>query len=359
MSLNNISTITVALVVALVLCGCASNELSVTSGISSIDKKTIASRSVELPSGYDVDDFRRLPMGVNGGRIQSNTPAFKKQDVEDYMNLRFQSEMDKHKRFKFLALWGGGTQTLDALKDIGEIASDDEVDGQAVKDPALSLNWNINIQEKRMPVGGHAQKFQWFCTVNVTVKYTRDVKEKGSEKVKFNKGFVAFTRDFDLPVIEKTQELNSMGGVRSGFNYKSDADVQSLMQEIVIAASQRIADDLGRQFPVGGNIIGALGEDLMTMDKGALQGVEPDMEMVIIARYDGVDVALGNATAKPQQDKTTLRVWRFSRDKYARAILAEINGDPKRWVKETGNRLFAVRAVPAQDESRGTRFDGN
>lgn len=359
MNLKRVFVVVATFVFALFLCGCASNELSVTSGISKIDHKTIAARPVELPGGYDVDDFRRLPMGINGGKIQSNTLAFKKQEVEDYMNLRFQSEMDKHKRFKFLALWGGSTRTIDALKDIGEIEADDDADAQAVKNPALSLNWNINIQEKRIAHGGYGQKFQWFCTVNVTVKYTKDVKFLGTEKIKFHKGFVAFTHDFDLPVIEKTQELNSMGGVRSGFNYKSDADVQSLMQEIVIAASQRIADDLGRQFPVGGNIVGALGSDLMTMDKGMLQGVEPDMEMVIIARCDDVDIALGNAIAKPQQDKTTLQVWRFSKDKYAKAILAEINGNPKAWVKMTGNRLFAVRAVPHQDENRGTRFEGN
>ena len=345
------------MMLALFLFGCTSAKVSVTSGVTDIDRDVIKSRPVELPGGYDVDDFRRLLMGINGGEIQSNTSAFQKKDIVDCMNLRFQSEMDKHKRFKFLALWGGSTRTIDALKDVGEIEADDEVDAQAMKDPAMVLNWKINIQAKRIPDGFYAQKFQWFCTVNATVKYTRDVKVKGSDKIKFHKGFIAFTRDFDLPVIEKEQKLNAMGGVKSGFNYKSDADVQALMQEIVIAASQRIADDLGRSFPVGGNIVGALGMDLMTMDKGVRQGVETDMEMVIIARYDDVDVALANATAKPQQDKTTLDVWRFSDDKYAKAILAEINGKPKQWVKETGNRLFAVRAVPPQDDKKGTRFE--
>lgn len=356
MTINKLS-VACSLTLALFLCGCSSDKVSVVSGVTDIDRDAIRSRPVELPGGYDVDDFRRLLMGINGGKIQSNTSAFQKKDIADYMNLRFQSEMDKHKRFKFLALWGGSTKTIDALKEVGEIEADDESDAQAMKDPAMVLNWNINIQEKKIPDGSYAQKFQWFCTVNATVKYTRDVKVKGSDKVKFNKGFTAFTRDFDLPVIEKEQKLNSMGGVKSGFNYKSDADVQALMQEIVIAASQRIADDLGRIFPVGGNIVGALGTDLMTMDKGAQQGVETDMEMVIIARYDDVDVALANATAKPQQDKTTLNVWRFSDDKYAKMILGEINGKPKQWVKETGNRLFAVRAVPPQDDKKGTRFE--
>ena len=346
-----------AVLLSLLFCGCATNNVSVTSGITAIDQDAIASRPVELPGGYDVDDFRRLIMGIHDGKIQSNTSAFKKQDIVDYMNLRFQSEMDTHKRFKFVAMHGNDTSRIDAAKDQGLMESDDEVDAQEIKAPAMVLNWNINIQEKKVPDGTYAQKFQWFCTVNATVVYTRDVKVKGSDKVKFHKGFVAFTRDFDLPVIEKTQELNATGGVKSGFNYNSDADVQALMQEIVIAASQRIADDLGRKFPVGGLVIAALGDDLMTMDKGTQQGVEKDMQMVIFARYDDVDVPLANAVASPSQEKTQLSVWRFSKDKYAKQILGEIAGKPKQWMKDTGNKLYAARAVPPQDDKKGTRFE--
>lgn len=347
----------IAVVFSAVLFGCSTNNVSVTSGVTAINQESIADRPVELPGGYDVDDFRRLIMGIHDGRIQSNTSAFKKQDIADYMNLRFQSEMDTHKRFKFVAMHGNDTSRIDAAKDQGLMTSDDAADAQEIKSPAMVLNWNINIQEKKMPNGSYAQKFQWYCTVNATVVYTRDVKEKGSDKIKFNKGFVAFTRDFDLPVIEKEQELNSMGGVRSGFNYKSDADVQALMQEIVIAASQRVADDLGRKFPVGGTVVSALGDDLMMMDKGVRQGVEADMQMVVFARYEGVDVPLANAVASPAQEKAKLSVWRFSDDKYAKQILGEIGGKPMKWMRETGNKLFAVRAVPPQDDKKGTRFE--
>ena len=346
-----------AILLSALLCGCATSNVSVTSGITAIDQDAIADRPVELPGGYDVDDFRRLIMGIHDGKVQSNTSAFKKQDIIDYMNLRFQSEMDSHKRFKFVAMHGNNTSRIDAAKDQGLMTSDEASDMQEIKSPAMVLNWNINIQEKKLANGSHGQKFQWYCTVNATVVYTRDIKVKGSDKVKFNKGFVAFTRDFDLPVIEKEQELNSMGGVKSGFNYKSDGDVQALMQEIVVAASQRIADDLGRKFPVGGNVVGALGTDLFTIDKGAQQGVEKDMQMVVFARYDDVDVPLANAVASPAQDKSQLKVWRFADDKYAKQILGEINGRPKQWVKETGNKLYGVRAVPPQDDKKGTRFE--
>ena len=346
-----------ALLVSAFICGCATNNVSVTSGIAEIDQDAIADRPVELPGGFDVDDFRRLRMGIGYGKIQSNSSAFKKKDISDFMNLRFQSEMDKHKRFKFIALYGSNTAAFDALTDAGEMESDDSDDSARFKRPKLNLTWNINIQEKKVPNGSHSQKFQWYCTVNATASYYADVMTKDKSKVKHHKGDVAFTRDFDLPVIEKGQELNSMGGVKSGFNYKSDADVQALVQEIIIAASQRIAEDLGRRFPVGAKVVGALGTDLFTIDKGAEQGVEKDMQMVVFARYDGVDVPLLNAVASPAQDKSQLKAWRFSDDKYATQILGEINGKPKQWVKETGNELFAVRAVPPQDDKKGTRFE--
>lgn len=203
----------------------------------------------------------------------------------------------------------------------------------------------------------YGQRFLFYCTVNATASYYENVLTTDKSKVKHAKGDVAFTRDFDMPVIVKEQALNAMGGVKSGFSYKSDADVQSLMQEIAIAAAKRIAGDVGRSFPVGGTIIGALGDELFTMDRGSEQGVEKDMQMVVFARYDGVDVPIANAVASPAQDKSQLRVWRFARDKYARMILKEINGQPKKWVKDTGNQLFAVRAVPPQDENAGTRFE--
>jgi len=357
MNLSKISVVGVACALGL-FCGCATSNVSVTSGVTEIDQDAIADRPVELPGGFDVDDFRRLRMGLGYGKIQSNTSAFKKKDIEDYMNLRFQSEMDKHKRFKFIALYGANTAKFDALTDAGEMEANDDDDSARFQRPKMNLAWNINIQEKKIPDGSYGQKFQWYCTVNATASYYENVYVKGNkEKIKHHKGDVAFTRDFDLPVIEKEQKLNSMGGVKSGFSYKSDADVQALMQEIIIAASQRIADDLGRRFPVGGKVVGALGTDLFTIDKGAQQGVEKDMQMVVFARYDGVDVPLANAVASPAQDKSQLKVWRFADDKYAKQILGEINGKPKQWVKETGNELFGVRAVPPQDDKKGTRFE--
>lgn len=346
------------ILVSAFVCGCSTSNVSVTSGVDAIDRDAIADRPVELPGGFDVDDFRRLRMGIGYGKIQSNTAAFRKKEVEDYMNLRFQSEMDKHKRFKCIALYGANTAKFDALTDAGEMEANDDDDSPRFRRPKINLAWNINIQEKKEPTGSYGQKFMWYCTVNATASYYENVYEKGNkQKIKHNKGDVAFTRDFDLPVIVKEQQLNSMGGVKSGFSYKSDADVQSLMQEIIIAASQRIADDLGRRFPVGGKVVGALGTDLFSIDKGTEQGVEKDMQMVVFARYDGVDVPLANAVASPAQDKSQLTVWRFAKDKYAKQILAEINGKPKQWVKETGNELFAVRAVPPQDDKKGTRFE--
>ncbi len=349
------------LLVALLICGCQTSNLSVTSGVTAIDREVVKDRPVELPGGYDVDDFGRLRMLIADGDIKSNASAFKEQ--HDFMNVRFQSEMAKHKRYEFNAVHGlsAANKMVSAMKEQGTLETDDETEGEEDdakygKNPDLYLGWGINIQEETKSNGMYGQTFTWKCTVNATVKYNKDVKGFDG-KVKHHKGDIAMTRDFDLPLIVKEQKLNSMGGVKSGFNYKSGAAVQGLMQEIVIAASERIAEDLGRQFPVGGKIIGALGMDILTMDQGSNQGVEKDMQMVIFARYEGVDVPLANAEASPTMDKSQLEVWRLAESKHAKAILAQISDNPKKWMKETGNQLYAVRAIPPQDATVGTRYE--
>lgn len=350
------SFVFVVMAVAL-FCGCETSNVSVTDGLTTIDQNAIESRPVELPGSYDVDDFRRLRLGVAYGTIDSNTGAFKTKESQDLMNLRFQSEMAKHRRFTIMAQHGADTRIWDALSDAGEMAPSENEDTPRFRRPKILLSWKINIQEKKEAKGMYGQKLLFYCTVNATASYYEDVLSKDKSKVKYAKGDVAFTRDFDLPVIVKEQTLNSMGGVKSGFSYKSDADVQALMQEITIASAKRIAEDIGRSFPVGGVVVGALGDELFTIDRGSRQGIEKDMQMVIFARYDGVDVPLANAVASPAQDKCQLRVWRFAKDKYASMILKEINGHPKKWMQDTGNLLFAVRAVPPQDKNAGTRFE--
>ncbi len=350
------------IVAALMIVGCATSNVSVTSGIAPITRDEVEDRPVELPGGYDVDNFRRLRLMVTGGEIDSNSGALKKQ--AKHMSTRFQSEMAKHKRFDINAVHGVNVanQTLNNMIDQGLVATDDDLDEGEEDDakygqmPDLKLQWTMNIQEQVESTGSLSQMFKWLCTVNVTAAWNRDIKDS-TGKIKYRKNDVAMTGDFDLPIIEKEQVLTRLGAVKKGFSYRRDADVQGLMQEIVVAASQRIADDLGRQFPVGGRITGAIGTEMMMMDQGVDQGVEKAMEMVIFARYDGVDVPLANATASPSKDKSQLEIWRFAKSKTAKMLWKQIGDNPRRWMKENDAQLYCVRAVPPQDNTKGTRFE--
>ena len=354
-------TLSVVATIALI-CGCATNDPTVTSGVSKISVKEVADRPVELPGGYDVDDFRRLRMMIADGQFQSNSSALTKQ--RDFMNLRFQSEMDKQKRFEFNAVHGlsAANKALAQMKDTGLVDtsdSEDEDEGEGAiygKAPSYLLGWTINIQEQKEAMGSCAQKFKWLCSVNATVSCVKDIKRKDGS-VRKHKGDILLTRDFDRPIISRKQELNKMGGVKSGFSYKSDADVQALMQEIVIAATERIAYDLNCMFPVGGEISSALDMDTIVINQGVDQGVEAGMPMVVFARFRGVDVPLANATATPTVDSSTLEVWRKAESKHAKKILDEINDDPMGWMKMSGNKLYAVRAIPKRDQAKGTRFE--
>ena len=341
-----------SLLMATILFGCASDQVSVRSGIQEVGESEIAARPVELRRGVDIKKFRRLPLGLFYGQIQSNTSAFKKKEVSDYMNIRFQSELsNRDKRFDYIALWGADESSGKVKGDklISALIDSDQIDPS---EGLLSLGWTINIQEKREPDGTYGQIFKWYCTVNATAKEAL-VDDGGDVKP----GKVKFATDFDLPIIEKSQRLNSMGGVKSGFNYRSDADVQALMQEIIIAASQRIAEDLGRRYPIGGKIVGADGLDTMTLDKGSEQGVGEDMQMVVFARRNNVNIPIANAVAAPSENESTLTVWRMADSSKAKSVIKEINGDPMAWEKKTGNGLYAVRALPPSDRDKGTRFE--
>ncbi len=349
----------VGVLLASLMYGCVTVDAPVDVSIKPITQEVIKRRAVELPEGYDIESFGRLRLMLTDGEVQSNSSALTKQTK--YMNTRFQSEMAKHKRFEINAVHGRakGDETYGKLVDSGLIddvrEEDESTDGMYGSSPDVRLGWTMNIQESRKPTGRFSQNFEWRCTVNALAFYNRDI-EDSDGKIKYKRGDIAMRYDFDLPPIVKKQELTFTGAVKSGFNYKSDADVQGLLQEIAIAASWHISEMLSRKRPVGGEIAGAIGTKIMMMDRGSDHGVEKGMQMVVFACYDGVDVALANAEASPAVEKTQLKIWRFADDDVAGLILKEIDGNPKRWMRETGCKLYAVRAVPPHDEFESSRF---
>ena len=103
--------------------------------------------------------------------------------------------------------------------------------------------------------------------------------------------------------------------------------------------------------------MGADGLDAMTLDKGSEQGVGEDMQMVVFARRNNVNIPIANAVAAPSENESTLTVWRIADSSKAKSVIKEINGDPMAWEKKTGNELYAVRALPPSDHEKGSRFE--
>lgn len=297
--------------------GCSSAHIN--PNITVYDRDTVADRPIALPGNYSTDNYRRMTIAVEPGSLHSN--AFGNDSVE-YMSLRMQSELAKLKRFSISALHGTNDTRLRELEDLGEISV---VQPEALKAIDLLLGWNITINAEAQR-DGRDSTIHFVCAINITCKDLRT-------------GTVAFTKDLDFNVTRE-QQRNRYGHVTKGFDYSNDSQVKAFLQNIATQAAIRIANELGNEYPVGGRVTGALGTDLLTIDKGVEQGIAKGMQMVVYATIGGVDVPLGNAEATPGTNTSQLEMWRLNTEnKYAAKILKQIEEQPN-WF--THNRMYAV-----------------
>ncbi len=301
-----------------VMVGCASDPV-INPNITVFTRETVDDRPFELPEGYNTDNFRRLSLATVPGKLTSN--AFDQSNME-YMSLRLQSELTKVRRFAIVALHGTGNSVLEEMADMGELELAKQ---EAPTSVDLEAAWNTNIQAEEK-IDGREKEITFICTINLTCKDLRTGKLK-------------FSKDLDFR-IKREQETNRAGTVIGGFQYRSKADVQGLMQEIATQSAIRIANEIGNEYPVGGKITGLLGTEMMTLDKGSEQGISKGMQMVVYTNISGVDVILGNAEANPSTNTSRLEMWRYNtRDKYADKVLEQMEEDPA-WL--TRNKLYAV-----------------
>ena len=320
----------------LLVVGCSSEPTHrVNPNITVYDRDTMADRPIKLPDNYSTENYGRLVLAVEPGAMSSNL-ALDESNLS-YMSLRMQSELSKLKRFSVVALHGKNTARLEELEALGELNLPEVVEPETVD---LVANWNINLhaEEER---DGRDKEITFICSINLTCT---DMRTKP--------GKIKFSKDLDVRV-KREQRTNRTGMVIGGFQYRSKSDVQGLLQELSTQAAIRIANELGNQYPVGGRITGMLGTDMMTLDKGAEQGVGANMEMVVYANISGVDVPIASAGATPSSDTSQLETWRLNtKNKYAAKILKQIEEDPN-WLSK--NKLYAVgygMAMPPEWKSK-------
>lgn len=300
--------------------GCSGPSHQVNPNITVYDRDTVADRPISLPGNYNTENYGRLVLAIDPGRVTSN--AFDESNMA-FMSIRLQSELARLKRFSVLALHGVDTSRIEEMADLGDVKLPEVVSDPTMVD--LVANWTINIHAEE-EIDGREKVITFVCAITLTCK---DMRTK----------LVKFTNKFDCRV-RREQRVDRAGTVVSGFQYRNKSDVQGLFQELATQAAIRIANELGNEYPVGGRITGMLGTDLLTLDKGSEQGIAKGMQMVVYANVGGVDVPLGNAEATPSTNTSQLEMWRLNTgNKYAAQVLKAIEQDPN-WLSH--NKLYAV-----------------
>ena len=317
---NNLSLTLVALLpVALcVATGCASSNLN--PNITVYDRDTVADRPISLPGNYNTDNFRKLRLAVVANPVKTSSRSISA-ETANYMNLRMQSEMTKIKRFSIYALHGADTSQLQELADLGELNLIEPADLPTVD---YQLSWTITLNAKSEP-DGRDNTITFVCNINMQL-------------IDIAKREPVMSKDLDIRV-KREQRVDRYGHVVEGFSY-TKANMRALLQDISTQAAIRIANELGNELPVGGRITGALGTDMMTLDKGTEQGIAKGMQMVVFANVGGVDVPIANAEATPSSNTSQLEVWRLNtKNKYAAKVLKDMEADSG-WLNK--NKLYAV-----------------
>ena len=313
------SAIGASALLGILVAGCSGPSHQINPNVTVYDRDTVGDRPITLPGNYSTDNYGRLVLAIDPGTMTSN--AFDESNMGN-MSLRLQSEMAKLKRFSVVAIHGTDNSRIAELADLGELELPEPADLTTVD---LMANWNMNIHAEEA-IDGRDKVITFICSINLTCT---DMRTK----------LVKFSKDLDFRV-KREQTTSRAGTVIGGFQYRNKADVQGLLQDIATQAAIRIANELGNEYPVGGRITGLLGTEMMTLDKGAEQGIAKGMQMVVYANVGGVDVPIGNAEASPAANTSQLEMWRLNtKNKYAAKVLKDMEADSG-WLNK--NKLYAV-----------------
>ena len=244
--------------------------------------------------------------------------------------------MGKLKRFSIYSAFNReGVYLYKSLEDIGEavVAEPDEL--QQI-DLLLNLQFMLCLEQFGQ---GDNRGYIFSCDV------TANCEDLKTHTVKFSTKATGAVTRFEKPMSPNRRTLAFNGITASSL---SASEIRSAYMHAALKAIANIVNKIGNYYPVGGRIVGVLG-NRMTLDRGFEQGIENNMQMAIYTTVNGVDVPLGVAEASPADQTTNLQVWRWNTgDPFARPIIRQIQRDPQ-WLDK--NECYAVSlrlAVPPE-----------
>ncbi len=309
---------------------------------------------ITMPPGFSTGDFTDLVMAVNfkaSDKLPQNVaPGEEPLPVDPSLSTRFQSEIDKMKRFTTVALHG-----VDTENDLAAAA--DYSNGNLTlvqQDKPLKVNvllqGTLTGTKARTVVRGTGSDPD-VAHIVYKVYVTAVCKD-------LRKGTVAFSEVAVGKARARVQTLVN-GRARGGFDAREQS---AAIWEAAQNALIELCNKLGNSFPAGGHVIAvSRSGETMTMDKGFNDGVGIGQQCVIAVDDGGVIIPVALAEAYPEKDnpKSVLKIYRWNdSDKDAKMIVNEIKGDPRGFFNGNKNNVFAVcygMAVPPEWEQNATK----
>jgi len=279
--------------------------------------------TVQLPSNYNVDNFKKLQMAV----AFNVTAKDGKLKVDPALSGRLQTEMAKLKRFTiFSAHNRNGVREFKRLADMDESVKLDEASD--VK--------NINL------------------ILNATMVISCDVHELHNDKEYVYVADCDFScEDLKTRTVLFAEKARGVYGRKvryslTGQNYGSTTE-EVAIQSAALRALAIMANKLGNTFPTGGRITGISGSgETMALAAGYNEGIGAKQQVAIFLTEDGLDIPLAFAEAAPKNDGTSmLNVYKWNTGhKDAKPIIKELQVAPRKFLKnykgEKKDGLYAV-----------------
>jgi len=333
-------TIYVPLIVAMFLCGCAT-ERDIDDLPLQHEYNTRAEQedmdTVQLPVNYSVDNLKKLQLGV-AFSVKSADGGLK---IDPALSGRLQTEMAKLKRFTVFSMHNrNGVKAFERIADMDESVKLDE--STDVKNINLILNGTMTITgQAPKPYRDYTEYiYVADCDFSIENLKTRTV------------------------VLAETARGVWTRRVRyGGIGKMEDIGEDVAIQTAALRALAEMAKRIGNALPTGGRITTISGSgETMAMSAGYNEGIGAKQQVAIFLSEEGLDIPLAFAEAAPKNDGTSmLSVYKWNTGhKDAKPIIKELQESPRKFLKnykgEKKDGIFAVAfgmPVPPDWEKQG------
>ena len=336
-----------AAITVMVIAGC-STPVSLDQKLVTTSREALEDAdTVELPSGFNVDNFRSLKMGV----VVEDLPAaegVKAKPLPEFVKRKVEGDLIKLKRFTIIPMKDEGGKMV--FQDLADIDPNIQLKEQ-VKPNEIDLILTLQAQRTKQSINQGDGKYTIFYTVDGQAA-CRDLK----------KGEGVFSETIKGQSKE-TQCYSPTGQFERGFD---DRSVDAVNNSLVRAAKRALTvmfSKLGNMYPIGGCIIKCdrYGE-MLTLDKGTDDGVgAKNQQFTIVVDDDGQNVPVCYAEAQAGKKESVLKPYRWNSDnRAAKDLRDEFESNPRDFIKKY--KVYAVGhglAMPAEWDVDGEKAEVN